>query len=363
MKRSGICGAVTVLIAMLAMGATASADVHDNAKIFSADAVAKAEKDMKEVEHKHNKQIAVDTFAEVPEDEKANLANMPADKFFERWVSRLGKEQKVNGVIVLICMKPPHVIAKADRVTTQRGDYTTDDENALGKRLAVPLKEKEYDQALSQAVSDIDTAYTDNIVGNAPGARAPVRPRNAGGTGNYKTNQSSPAGSMFGFSLGTLLCLGVGLVIIFSLVKAILSRAGSGGQNYGGGGYGGPGGGQSPGYGGPGYGAPGYGGGGGGSGFGKGFLGGLLGGAVGGYAVDKFEHRNDPAQGSFGGAGGDPGAGSAGNDPGSGSYDSGPSSPGDFSNDSGGGGADFGGGGDSGGGGGDSGGGDGGSSF
>jgi hypothetical protein len=367
MKRSKNYRALTMLIAMLAAGATASADVHDNAKLFSADAVSKADRDIAVMKAKHNKDLNLDTFSAVPADQKANLNGQDSSTFFEAWAAQLGKEHNGNGVEILICMDPVQITVLPGKETRERGDFTVADSASVRKAIAPLMHGKQYDQALAKAVSEVDTVYTDNIVGDAPGTRHTTAQRGqSGNTGQYPgRGPVTPAGtSMFGFSIGTLLCLGVGLVIIFSLVKAILSRAGSGGQNYGGGGYGNSGyqQGPGPGYGGPGYGGPGYGGGGGGGGgFGRGFLGGLLGGAVGGYAADKFEHRNDAPAGGSASYGGDAGSNNNSGDSGSGSYDSGPSDAGDFS---GGGGSsgDFGGGGDSGGGGGDSGGDSGGSS-
>ncbi len=340
-----------IAILVLLLPWLARADVHDNAKIFGPDAIDRADAAMTKMEQAHNKQLVVETFTGIPDDQKPSMEKLGKDAFFKQWMSNRARELRVNGVYVLICMDPKHLEVGAGRNTIARGDFTEQDVQKLRDQMQKLLKEKDYDGALSNAVDTVDQAYTANIHGNNPNqSRAQYQPT---GIPGYRVNNgySSSAGQGMG-SFGTLVCMIVGLVIVLSLIRAIF-RGNSGG-GYGGG-FGGnypTGGGYGPGYG-PGYGA-GYGGGygGGGGGFGRGFLGGLLGGALGGYAAEQFERRNDPGnqpnQGGFGSSGGDFGGGGGG-----GSFDSGPSDAGQgFGDNSSGG--DFGGGdsgGDSGGGG------------
>jgi uncharacterized membrane protein YgcG len=326
------------LIALLAMSLAnvAKADVRDNAKIFSQQAVDDANRDMKQMEKRHGKQLVIETFASVPDDQKAEAE---ADKkaFFKKWMAERAKELKVNGVYLLICMDPKYLEVGAGTNTVKRGDFTDDDIDALRTQMQADLKSKDYDKALSNAVDSVEQTYSNNIKTPAPRnsiyrdseyshGNTPIYPS---ATFTPRSNNNPLAG------LGTFICLAVGVVIIFSLIKSIF-RGNSGG--FGGGGYGGgytPGNqgygqgyGGGPGYGG-GFGGGGFGGGGGG-GFGRGFLGGLLGGAIGGYAADKFDHRNDQGNtGFFGGGGTDTSGGSF--DSGGGgtsSFDSGPSDAG-----------------------------------
>ena len=340
---------VTFVIAFaLALPHAVRADVHDNAGIFSKQAVEDADRSIKRIEKDHNnKQFVVETFASVPDDQKAEAQNNPGE-FFKKWMASRAKELKVDGVYALICMDPRHVEVGAGTNTVQHGDFTNDDKVSLRKQLQTDLHNKEYDKALSNAVENVGQAYSNNMQG------ATNRTGTVSRDSDYSQGQSAPAQgvktpSSFGFGgLGSLICLGVAAVIIFSLIRSVFrGNSGGGGGNVGGGNFG------NQGYGGN-YGGPGYGGGGGGgSGFGRGFLGGLLGGAVGGYAADKFEHRNDQSNaGMFGG-------GSTGGGGGGASFDPGPSDAGQGFGDSASGG-DFGssGGGDSGGGGGGSSGGD-----
>ncbi len=344
----------------------ARAQVHDNAHLFGAQAVTDADAAIAQMQQKHNKGLVVETFASVPvEQQDAAQKSKPA--FFKHWSTERANATRANGVYVMICMDPRYVEVRTGPETLKRGDFVKADADRLSGGLKTDLGANRNDQALSGAVDTVERAYTANI-----GAGAPAAPSAAGGgvptpsPTNYPAVPTGSASRSGGFSLGGLICVGVGLLILFAIVKSALGRRNNSGGGFGGGGGGGFSGGTGgfgggagnyptggpnygPGYGGP---APRTGG-----GFGTGFLGGLLGGAVGGYAADKFEHRGDSSSNPGIGGGDSGGSFGGGGNPG---FDSGPSDAGQFS-DSGGGdsGGDFGGGGsaDSGGGGGDSGGG------
>ncbi len=336
-----------VLTILLALPAMVHADVKDNAAIFSKSAVDQANDAMTKLKQTHNKELVIETFAAVPDGQPVPTDAAEKKGFFDKWAVSRGQERKVNGVYVLICMNPTHLEVKVGKNTLSRGDFTQADADTLRKQLQTSLHDKQYDQGLADAVENVDRAYTANINGAAPGA-TPMQqqPARTGGNTSPLPGGRSSSGGM-GLGLGSLLCLGVAAVVIFSIIRAIFRGRSGGGY---GGGPGGmmPPGGQNMGQG---YGQ-GYGGaaGGGGGGFGRGILGGLLGGALGGYAENRFEHRNDPSGSGSSQAGwGDSSANAAG---GGGSFDSGPSdagqmgdagSGGDFGSSGGGGGGDSGG--------------------
>jgi hypothetical protein len=341
---------VISLMALLALllPVGARADVRDNANIFTKQAVDDADHDMKRIEKEHGKQLVIETFASIPDDQKAGQQADP-DGFFKKWMATRAKELKVNGVYVLICMDPKHIEVGAGKNTLKNGDFTEENIDTLRRQMQADLHNKEYDKALNGAVDMVEKSFAANIQ-STPNHNSTVNRDSEYSPGRYQptlpiapVSGSGHAGMLSGF--GPLICLAVGVVIIISLIRSIF-RGGSTGSNFGGGYSGGNYGGNYPppnqggGYGGGGYGG-GFGGGpmgGGGSGFGRGFLGGLLGGAVGGYAADKFDHRNDPSNSGFSGDGGSGGGGSSGGSFGdsgsSSSFDSGPSDSGQGFGDS-----------------------------
>ena len=338
--------------------AAASAQVHDEAKIFSPQAVTEADASLAKIDQQYHKQLVVETIGSLPADQKAAAEQQGKEAFFDHLKATRANALGVNGVYVLICMDPPFIDDAAGRETVERGIFTSNDLSTLRQSFRTALHDKQYDRGLREAVDDVRRAFAANVPaetatagrGFTGGAPSPAigQPGMGGGVipGGNSGRTTPPASTSHIFGIGGLLCLALGAFIIFSLIKSVFRRSGTG-NSMGGTGFGG---GGVPMGGGPMYptGGPVYGGAPAGGGAGRGFLGGLLGGAVGGYAVDKFEHRNDGGQ-AAGPAVGDGGLASGGG--GGGGFDSGPSDAGQGFGDSGGG-ADFSGGSDAGGGGG-----------
>lgn len=349
-------------VCLLLASTLARADVRDNAKIFSQGAVDKANAAMAEMQRKHNRSFVVETFPAIPDELQDQYQQQGKEAFFRDWLGSRARALQANGVFALVNMDPRYVEANAGKNTKAAGSFTDADVARLRAQMVAAFKQQQFDQGLLQAVDLVERAYTANINSGVKSNSA-VGAGGAAGTPGAPVPQNQPTGRSSspwpgthhssGMGIGSIICLGIGVLLIVSLVRSLFRRQSSGygsGANYGGG--------PNPNYppgGGPGYGAPGYGPGyGGGGGFGRGLLGGLFGGMLGGYAADRFMHRND--QNSTGGTSSyssPPDTGTSGL---GGGWDAGPSDAGQGF-DSGGSGGDFGGGGgDMGGGGGDSGG-------
>ncbi len=377
-RASGRVMTLAALVAPLAWlmafaAAPVGAQVKDNAKIFSDAAIQEANDRIEQIKKSHSGHtLMVETYPQIP-DELQSDASAQGNQFFPQWAQKRGKELGMEGVFLLICMKPAHFeIAIGDK--TSQWLFAPHDRELMTPGLRDALGKKQYDDALLRTVKYVQKHMDQNAAahggsgsavsgGGATGGGAASPTGGGAGSptggqpgGNFPYSTRPSCGG--GGGMGTLICMGVGVLIVIMVVRGLFrGRAGGYGPGSGGpGNYPQPGGGYGPG--------PGYGGGRGG-GFGTGLLGGLLGGALGGWAQDKFSHRDQGSAGPLpGGGAGDSGGSSS--DPG---HDTGFSSSGsDFGSDSSGSsgadfgsssGGDFGGGGggsDSGGGGGDSGG-------
>jgi len=236
----------TALLAMLAAGVlthasgvAAAATVDDGAKLFSKDAVEKAEKKIAQIKRDYRRDVVVETFAEA-KDMKRAKENKNA--FFEDWGEERSNRLGINGVHVLICKNPGRV-----EVTVRNQDrklFDRERKQAIVKKFTSRL-EKEPDEALLAGVSYIGDVY--NLSPRRAESPAPV----TGGAA------SSTGGEGMGWVTWVVIIL-VALLVMWLVVGLI--RAFSG--NYGGGGQ------------------PGYGGGG---GFFSSMLGGLFGAAAGMY--------------------------------------------------------------------------------
>ena len=236
MKLKWIAVFSIVAVFTMLLPATLLADVHDNANIFSASAVDDANTAMKKMERVHNKQFVVETFASIPDDRK-DAASQNPDTFFKDWMAARAKELKVNGVYALICMDPHHLEIGAGHNTIAAGDFTEQDVRGVYALMQAAMHNKDYDKALGDAVDKVERAYTANI--SSPNGRSAVRGEESGYSNGGAPNSmptNSTGVSSTGVSFGSLICLAVGAVIIFSLIKSVL-RGGTGGGGYGGGNY------------------------------------------------------------------------------------------------------------------------------
>lgn len=343
---------IACLMVLLASGAAlAASGVRDQAHYFSDSAISQAEQIIRQINHRHNKDVLIETLPSVPEELRSELEVKGKQKFFEDWADQRALQQGANGVYVLICKEPPHLQAAVGSNTAQHL-FTTEDRNRLAHGMVDRFKNKEYDKGLIDGVQFIEKqmdAHQPNANGGASQSKSTpptVYPPVQGPSGgNVRT----------GWGIGGIACVIIGAILFIILIRGIFGRSGS---RYSGGpgGYGPPGGSYPPG----GYPPPGgygYGGYGGGGGFGRGFLGGLLGGALGGWAVNKWEQNQQgnylpPSSGAADSSSGvDTSFSSTGGD--FGSSDDASAGGGDFGTSDSGGGSDFGGGGDFSGGGGD----------
>jgi S1-C subfamily serine protease len=129
--------------------------VKDGGKFFSDDAVKKANEGIKEIEKKYDHDLLVETFATVPggEAEAAKVKAMSKDDraaYFRKWARELLKEEQVNGVYVLACKEPSHLVVEVPaRAQAVLGDNAGKE---LADILLTRFREKKYDDGLAEAV-------------------------------------------------------------------------------------------------------------------------------------------------------------------------------------------------------------------
>jgi uncharacterized membrane protein YgcG len=130
--------------------ASAAFEVKDEAKFFSADAVARANQRIKEIKEQTGKDLLIETVAEIPADRKKDYKPERKDEFFARWARENAREKKVAGIYVLICREPGHL--QVDRVAAGRA-FSLVDRSKLRDLLVGRFKEKKFDEGLGEAVA------------------------------------------------------------------------------------------------------------------------------------------------------------------------------------------------------------------
>jgi hypothetical protein len=328
----------------------AAARIVDEGGYFSRDAIDRAESVISQARQRHDRNIVVETYQTPPADLLRRFNPQDRQQFFKAWVDERAKTTTTADVFVLICRDPGRLQVGIGR-QAGRIAFSQQDDERLNQMMAGAIKAGDADRALLEGVQFIAQRFDANAgperaAPGTPGAlppgertgaqssQPPARsdapaPSNApapAAPGADRRTQS-PGGGVCGMGGGITgwLCLIIGGLAIFTVIRGFARRR----QMGGGGGPGFPMGGApgQPGYGQPGYGQPGYGqpgydpryqqGGAGGGGFGRGMggglLGGLLGGVLGGAAYDHLRGGGNAAHGATT----DPGATGASPDPGS----------------------------------------------
>ena len=337
---------LSAVVALFLSPAIAHADmggIRDDGAFFSAQAKTDALKEIHEIGNRFKKDLVFETFREIPADLKqgVDLTDRAAmGRLYEQWATKQAKQQKVNGIYVLLVKDPSHMQILVGN-DTQKVAFTLKDRDAMVTMMLAKLRSKQNDDALREGVNYVNATLRSHLPerGLVPANRSNVQghtpPLVRGSNTVHTTNQGSSNW------IWILLIAVIGLWVVLRILGSMFSRSGGGGGGgYQGGAY--QGGGMAPG--------------GGGGGFMSSMLGGMFGAAGGMWLYDKFSGHSSQQWG--GGDGGYSGQnlGDSGQDSGYSGQDTDYSgSGGDFGGgDSGGGdsggGGDFGGGGDSGGG-------------
>jgi uncharacterized protein len=306
--------------------------VEDNAGMFSPEAIAKAKKTVAASIGKGVRQVHLETFKALSQDEKKEFDAAGEDKaaFWKKWSqSRLVGDR---GVVILVNRSPGHVDVLADRQMRERG-FSNEKEKKVSKLLldafhkAKQAQDAGKPEAEQQAIRDEGLqTVAEYLKEELPTSTVVEKKGHTGG--QVEKEEPKKEGSNIGSYICLGLCVLAGVGLIIGLIRVFT-----------GGGGGGMGGGM-----------------GGGGGFFPSLLGGLFGGVAGMWIYDRFFGGNSSGWGSDAhhGGGGDFGGGTdVGDAPGSGDFSGDAGAGGDFDGGGGGdfGGGDFGGGGDLGGGG------------
>jgi uncharacterized membrane protein YgcG len=145
--------ALLTLAALAARSAAVAPEIKDEAKFFSPDAVKKANAEIREIMRKYGKDLLIETFPTVPEDQRDKVKAMSREekaKFFESWARQRAEAAVVNGIYILICKDPPHLQVEVSPKV--RSMFSKAARDKLIETLVTNFQNKEYDKGLQAAV-------------------------------------------------------------------------------------------------------------------------------------------------------------------------------------------------------------------
>jgi hypothetical protein len=156
MPHSGRCVALFCLTfgwALAGRAAAVAPEVKDDGKFFSADAVKKANEQVRELFRKYDRDLLFETFATVPADQAEKVKEMSSEErslFFKKWAEQRMREAVVNGVYVLVTRQPAHI--RVEVSAKARSAFGERDIPPLVQLLVEKFRAKQFDEGLLDAV-------------------------------------------------------------------------------------------------------------------------------------------------------------------------------------------------------------------
>jgi len=167
-----------------AIATAGTGGVRDNGDFFSEPAKKEATRKISEIETQFKKELVIETFTSIPEEIKrgVDLADKPAlNKMFEQWTVKEARQQKINGIYILISREPAHlqIVVGND---TQNKAFTLMDRDNLVTLMRSKLRTKQNDEALLECVKFVSTTMASHAPPStkansvtSPSAASPVR--------------------------------------------------------------------------------------------------------------------------------------------------------------------------------------------
>jgi hypothetical protein len=143
-------------------------EIKDEGGFFSAEAIEKANAEVKEFKRNYKKDLVIETYKELPEDKKEAYAKVAKDqkgsaRFFDEWGRARAKELELNGVYIAIFKTPPYVVIEVGNETGKKA-FTPGNVRRAHLRFVLvdKLNNKKYDDGLSQAIAKVHDMMKDN---------------------------------------------------------------------------------------------------------------------------------------------------------------------------------------------------------
>jgi hypothetical protein len=145
--------AVALGLALAGRSAAVAPEIKDDAKLFSAEALKKANEQLRDIFRTYRRDFLMETFA-APQSEPAEKVKALADKersaFFIKWAISRSDERVVNGVYVLFCKDPEYLVVGISNPA--RRVLSGQDRKKIDEIIRRSIGEKKPDEGLQAAI-------------------------------------------------------------------------------------------------------------------------------------------------------------------------------------------------------------------
>jgi hypothetical protein len=151
--RLPVACSLIIALAFTGRAAAVAPEIKDGGKFFSADAIKKADNQIREIARDYDRDLLIETFATIPGEQAERVKALSPEeraKFFRNWATDRAEAAVVRGVYILICKEP----AFLEIILTPRGRAAFDRPafQKLREMLLKAFREKHYDEGLLNAV-------------------------------------------------------------------------------------------------------------------------------------------------------------------------------------------------------------------
>ncbi len=220
---------VSLIFALLVGSVVCRAErgvIIDGGGFFSDTAKAEANRQLLELGARFKKEVVIETFKAIPVEvsQGVNLQDRAAvNRMFEAWTLQQARQQRVNGIYILLSKEPAHLQVIIGN-ETQRTLFTTKDRSVLLEVMLGKLRAKQPDEALLQGVSAIASAMKSHGLDRAqPPGTNPVA---------AEKEESDPWSWVLAAGLGFLVAW-----LVVGLMRSMFNRGAAGTSPGSGGGF------------------------------------------------------------------------------------------------------------------------------
>jgi len=128
--------------------------IKDDGKFFKADTLEKANRKIREIYEKYNKDVVVETIASLTADQEKKADEEGKGKFFPKLALERSRTLGVHGIYIVIVKKPQYLQIHMDP-ETQKKTFTATHRTALRERIISRFKEEDFDGGLTAGLEQI----------------------------------------------------------------------------------------------------------------------------------------------------------------------------------------------------------------
>lgn len=135
--------------------------VKDEAKFFSKEALAKADKKIRDLYEKYKKDVVIETLPSLTAEQMKKLDEDGKNKYFPRLAREKAVALGLNGVYILLIKRPTHLQVHMDP-DTQKKMFTTANRKALIEKIITQFRDDNFDQGLLDGLDLIEASFQVN---------------------------------------------------------------------------------------------------------------------------------------------------------------------------------------------------------